>query len=344
MQPTISREAVMFERRQPNFRWSAVLAGVACSVGLWMLLQILGTGIGLAAIDVDDAGSLRGVGIGTTVWSLITPLIAMFCGGLLTGRLTQTYERKLGGAHGLVMWAITSVLGLCVTIWMMTMLATGVARAGGAAAHAAGGALSQAADRIQPDDAMNALGVGADDMLGPINQRLTAQGKPSITAAQLRAATRGMARDAARNGNIDRDRLIDQLAANTQLSRADATDVANQIQARMNEVGSRTRDLGQRAEHAALNAADATGKALTTVGLALLLSLAAAVGGAMLAVRRPGRENTGGGSQRGLRRNEPGYVPPDETLGATTSAYPPSTTLPGTPVTPVAPRTDVTVP
>ena len=55
MQPTISRETILIDRRQPTLRWSAVFAGVACSAGFWMLLQLLGMGIGLAAIDVDNA-------------------------------------------------------------------------------------------------------------------------------------------------------------------------------------------------------------------------------------------------------------------------------------------------
>ena len=320
MQPTISREAVLIDRRQPGLRWSAVFAGTACSVGFWMLLQLLGLGIGLAAVNVDDAGSLRGVGIGTTVWSLITPLIAMFFGGLIAGRFAQTPDRKLAGVHGLVMWAITSVVGLGATLWMVSMLAAGVATAGGAAVQATGSAISSAAVQVDPGQALDTLGVSADDLLGPINQRLTAQGKPPITAEQLRAATRGVARDIARGG-FDRDRLIDQLAANMQLTRPEAADLARQIEARWDAAAGRARDLGQRAEHAALSAADATGKALATVGLSLLLSLISSVAGAALALRRP-KQDGGGGKQHGVRYNEPGYpTPPIET-----SPYPSSVT------------------
>jgi hypothetical protein len=320
MQPTISREAVLIDRRQPGLRWSAVFAGTVCSVGFWMLLQLLGLGIGLAAVNVDDAGSLRGVGIGTTVWSLLTPLIAMFCGGLIAGRFAQTPDRKLAGAHGLVMWAITSVVGLTATVRLMAMLAGSVATAGGVAVQATGSAISSAADQIDPTQTLDTLGINPDDLLGPINQQLNAQGKPSVTAAQLRAAMRGVARDVARGG-FDRDRLIDQLAANTALSRAEAADIARQIEARWSTVADRARDLGQRAEHAALTAADATGKALATVGLSLLLSLVTSVGGAALALRRS-KQTGGPDKNRGARYTEPGHATPS----VETSQFPTSQT------------------
>jgi hypothetical protein len=121
------------DRRQPTLRWSAVFAGAAASVALWVLFQMLGMGIGLAAIDVDDAGSLHDVGIGSTVWTLVAPLLAMFIGGIIAGRLAGTYERGVGAMHGFVTWALTAVVGLLVTIGVVTIVASGAIHAGGVA-------------------------------------------------------------------------------------------------------------------------------------------------------------------------------------------------------------------
>ena len=85
MKPSISRETVI-DRRQPYLHWSAIFGGALLATGVWILLQVLGTGVGLSAVDTSDASSLRGVGIGTGIWSIIAPLIAMFVGGLLVGR------------------------------------------------------------------------------------------------------------------------------------------------------------------------------------------------------------------------------------------------------------------
>jgi hypothetical protein len=123
----------IIDRRQPIMRWSAVFAGAIVSIALWVLLQMLGMGIGLAAINIDDAGSLREVGIGTTVWTLVTPLVAMFLGGAIAGRLAGSPQRSVGAMHGLVMWAITSLLGILSTVALVSLLAEGALRSGAAA-------------------------------------------------------------------------------------------------------------------------------------------------------------------------------------------------------------------
>jgi hypothetical protein len=48
---------------------------------------------------------LRSAGIGTTVASLAAPLIALFIGGYVAGRLATTFDGKVGATHGLVTWA-----------------------------------------------------------------------------------------------------------------------------------------------------------------------------------------------------------------------------------------------
>jgi hypothetical protein len=124
MQP-FTREII--DRRQPSVRWSAIFAGTAVAVGLWILLQIFGMGAGLAAVDTDRLGSLRGISIGTTVWSLLAPLIAMFVGGWVAGKLAGTLDDRMGMLHGVIVWALTSVLGVMATVSLVSALASGVA-------------------------------------------------------------------------------------------------------------------------------------------------------------------------------------------------------------------------
>jgi hypothetical protein len=129
----ITRETIHVDRRQPVLRWSAVFAGAATTIALWVLLQMVGMGIGLAAVNVDDSGSLHDVGIGSTLWTLIAPLIAMFVGGFVSGRLAGAWSRGIGAMHGFVTWAISSVLGLLVTIGIVTIIASGALHSGAVA-------------------------------------------------------------------------------------------------------------------------------------------------------------------------------------------------------------------
>jgi hypothetical protein len=322
--PTISRETVLVDRRQPALRWSAVFAGAACSIGLWMLLQLLGLGIGLAAVDVNDVRSLQGAGIGTTVWSLIAPLIAMFLGGLMAGKLAQTSDRKLAGAHGVVMWALTAVVGLFATISIASMITARATRSGGA--FDGGQGMASSWDRNPTGDYSAGSPAGAvdtDALLGPINQRLAAQGKAAVTAAQLDAALRGVARSGIAHGNFEQELLVDQLVAHTHLSRADAADVERQLEARWEPRDGEPYAIERSVERATLGAADAAGKALTTVGVSLLLSLIASVLGAVLALHRSRRG--GGERRRGVHNTEPGYAPPvDPVPGPAAPVVPPA--------------------
>jgi MFS family permease len=124
MRPSITREII--DRRRPQLRWSAVFGGATVAVALWVLLQMLGMGIGMAAIDLDDAGSVRSVGIGTSVWTLVAPLLALFVGGIVAGRLSTAWDARSGATHGFVTWAIASIAGLMVTVSMVGMLTGGV--------------------------------------------------------------------------------------------------------------------------------------------------------------------------------------------------------------------------
>lgn len=120
MQP-YTRETIV-DRRQAAVRWSAVFAGTVVAVGVWLLLQIFGMGAGLSAVDADNAGSLRGVGIGTSVWSLLAPLIAIFIGGWIAAKLASTRDDKVGALHGAIVWAITSVLGVMLAVSLISAI------------------------------------------------------------------------------------------------------------------------------------------------------------------------------------------------------------------------------
>jgi hypothetical protein len=288
-----SRETVI-DRRQAYLRWSPILGGAILAIGIWVLLQVLGMGVGLAAVDTDDAGSLKGAGIGTGIWSIIAPLIAMFVGGLLVGRTSGTRDRKVGGMHGSVMWALALAVGLWAMMSMLSTLAGGVGRVAGAASSATSSVVAGVAQHSE--GAMSALGIDANDMVGPINERLRQDGKPTVTAEQLNATMKALAQRGVRGAEINREVIVAELARNTSLSQTDAQDVAADIERKYREVstqaGAKLEQVGEDAKRVGLEAADKTGKALLLGGLMMLLSLGAAVAGGALGVPKQTREDT----------------------------------------------------
>lgn len=119
------------------------------------------------------------------------------------------------------------------------------------------------------------FGLGLDDALMPINARLQAEGKPTVTPQQLEASTRDVVQSGLRQGRLDRQTLISALTANTALGPNDAADLAARIETRFTQSRAEMRQD-------ALSVAEDTGKAFWGVFGALLLGMLAAVGGALV--------------------------------------------------------------
>jgi hypothetical protein len=119
-------------------------------------------------------------------------------------------------------------------------------------------------------------------------------------------------------GNFDEELLVDQLIANTPLSRADAVEVERQIEARLGSGAPHA--FERRAERYVLDTVDTTGKALTGVGLSLLLSLISSVLGTLVALRRLRGPDEAG--RRRVRTTEPGFPAPGEPVATTTPGVP----------------------
>lgn len=268
--------------------WSAILAGATVALGMWLVLHTLGIGIGLTAIDPDDAGTLRGVGIGAGVWSVIAPIIALFIGGLVAGRVAPTINTANAAIHGAVVWGLSALLSLLLISMAVSAAMRGAVATGAAIGQGAAAAVGTAA---QGDLSLEDLGVSSQDLVAPLNQRLEAQGMPPVSPESIEAAARDALRTAVRQGDLDRSMLVDAIARNTRLSRADAEELAAQIEARAGDLRTRASELGAQAQRTALQAAEVTGRVLLVLSIVMLFGLAAAVGGAIVSVRRERREH-----------------------------------------------------
>ncbi|HWU89503.1 MAG TPA: hypothetical protein VN253_19715 [Kofleriaceae bacterium] len=272
--------------------WSAIFAGAAVAVGVWLVLHTLGIGIGLTAIDPEHASTLRGAGIGAGVWGVIVPIIALFLGGLVTGRVAPTINTANAAIHGAVVWAITAIAALMLFAMAVSAAVRGAAAAGTAVSQAASSMVSAAAGSVASGSiSLPDLGISTNDLVAPINRHLEAEGKPPVTAGQLAAATQDAIRTAVRQGRIDREQVIRAITSNTELSRADAEELATRAERGFNELRAQASQLADQAKKTALEAAEATGKVLTVLSFVMIVGLGASILGSIISVRRERREH-----------------------------------------------------
>lgn len=266
-----------------NLKWGAIFGGGVAALAIASMLYALGLALGLSWIDPNDPGSLRPSGIFSAIWMIVVSLVALFVGGYVAARGAGALSRGPGALHGLVMWGLSVVAG----VWLLGNVASAVVRGGAALGGAAMNAVSGPIQSVSQLRALPAhFGMDSEDLLMPINQRLRQQGKPEVTAQQVESATQHVIQRSLRDGQLDRETLVQALAVNTSLSQADAEQLAADAQMRFQTARA---DVDQRLSNVsrtALEAAEDSSAAFWALFGALLLGLAAAVGGSVVASDR----------------------------------------------------------
>jgi hypothetical protein len=228
--------------------WGGVWSGFLIALGAMLLLGTLGVAIGVSAID--PTGGARGLGVGAAIWGGLTWLIAVFIGGMVAARLGLVLDQPTSALHGALVW----VLSMLAVLYLATSgISLGVNALLGVAGSIAGAAGS--------------AGPLADLTGGDVNQILTRLNDP--TAASTVASATGMSQDAARRALADIRARVE--AARNDPARATA------------EAREGLRQLAARVADRATSAARTT--SWTALG-AMVLSLLAAIGGAMWGARR----------------------------------------------------------
>jgi MFS family permease len=111
--------------------WGAVIAGAVGAAALSLVLFLLGTGLGLAAVSPWSREGISGTtaGVSTIIWITVVQLLASALGGYLAGRLrtrwvtvhtNEVFFRDT--AHGFLAWAVATLL-------MATLLSSAIGTA-----------------------------------------------------------------------------------------------------------------------------------------------------------------------------------------------------------------------
>ncbi|MCZ8184008.1 MAG: hypothetical protein O9322_13620 [Beijerinckiaceae bacterium] len=135
------------ERRYVD--WGAIAAGGIIASAITLVLSGFGTALGLSLTSVRGSGlSAVGLSVAAGLWLLWVAISSLIAGAYVTGRL----RRRAGdanrqevvvrdGAHGLVVWALSVLIGAVLAMGVLS----GFARTGGEVALAATTAIGAAA-------------------------------------------------------------------------------------------------------------------------------------------------------------------------------------------------------
>jgi hypothetical protein len=253
---TVIDERVEVPLQAFRISWGGIWAGVLTVMGTLLFLTTLGIAIGISAVDPgqDDAGAF---GAGAALWTSLSLLIALFVGGMAATRLGLVFDKAAGAFEGALVW----VLSFLIILWLAT----------------SGVRLVASGFSALFEDVTQTIGTvaGADELSsGSVDQILARLNDPQ-TARTLAAAT-GLSEQEVRS-------TLSSVAQRVEAARNNPEQAAVEVREGTRQLMDRAR---QQLPALADRAQDTATKTAWTTFAAMVISLAAAVAGAMVGRRR----------------------------------------------------------
>jgi hypothetical protein len=245
--------------------WGGVFGGVLVALGFLLLMTALGMAIGISSAQPGETDAAT-LGRGAGIWAGVSLLLALFIGGLVSTRIGAVFDGTTGFFEGVLVWVVSVLL-------MLYSASTGIGMLAGGAFKLVGGA-AQAIGTVVSGGGVN---VDASGSVDQILQRL----KDPSTAQQIASAT-GMQASEVQASLGETAQRVD----NSRDNPAQAAAEAKQGMAQLMEKAKSSGALQQKAREIQPQASRAAWIAFG----ALLLSLLAAVLGAMVGRRNPLKE------------------------------------------------------
>lgn len=302
--------------------WGAILAGLAVAIATMLLLSLLGLAIGFSTVDfTGEGGAFAGIPTGAAIWFIATQLIALGVGGYVAGRLAAVPRATSAALHGATLWALSALLLAWATTSTIGTIVSGATSVVTTVARGAGQAVGAVVPNSMPNIPIEDIAVS---QLPPeVQQRLEAQGlTPEQIRQEARQAFRDVVsrREQARavdavqatatdilqnpvqaeqeidtlvdrlvgTGGIisaqDRQEAAQALEQRLGLTPAEAQELVNRVEARVQALQQELRQTANNAQQEAAQLGDRASSALASAALwafiASLAGLIAAVLGA----------------------------------------------------------------
>jgi hypothetical protein len=173
--------------------WAAILAGTVIATAITLVLTGFGSAIGLSMTSPFSGKGCSGMAIAVAIglWVIWVAVTSLMAGSYVTGRMRRragdanAHEVSVrDGAHGLVVWALSALVGVIIA----TMSVAGVARGGAeiarsgisAAAMVIGNTTDYAIDALVRNDAQApAVDDNTREQIGRVLVRAAADGQLS---------------------------------------------------------------------------------------------------------------------------------------------------------------------
>lgn len=265
--------------------WGAVFAGAVAALVIQMILNLIGLGIGLSTLNPtgNDTPTAATLSSGAGIWFVVSGIVASLIGGFLAGRLSGKPAAGTTGYHGLVSWAVTTL----VIVYLLTSAVGGILGGAfggltsvlGGAGSAVGGTVQTAAQAAAPS--LTKLSNPLDGIENRVRQTSGGQDPAALRDTAAQAVRAYLSGDAAQQAQAEQ-RATEALAKAQGIS-------PDEAKAQVQNYRKQYEETVAEAKKKAVAAAEATRSAATQgalyASIALILgALAAFLGGRFGAV------------------------------------------------------------
>jgi len=267
--------------------WGAIFAGAVTALVTQVIVNLVGVGVGLASVGTTaaDTPSAATASMGAGLWFVASGIVASLAGGVIAGRLSGKPLPGAAALHGLVSWAVTTL----VVLYLLTSAAGGlvggtlstVSGALGGAGSLVGGTVQTAAQAAAPS--LSKISNPLDGIEQRVREQSAGQDPQAARDAAVAAVRAVLTGDAAQKEQA-KSRAADALARAQGTSPDQAKAQIDDYQKQYEQAVATAK---QKAEAAAVTAKSAATQGAFYAALALLLGGLAAFLGGRLGAPKP---------------------------------------------------------
>jgi hypothetical protein len=263
--------------------WSAVIAGVFLSLIIQIALNILGLSIGTAVLDPDAPRNALGptFSTGAVVWIAVSTMLSVFLGAYVAARMSSNINRFDGMLHGLLVWALATLLSFALLWSTASSIISGVSGLVGEGLSMIGMSVAEASPELAQAITMQ------DNLFSSIGEQAGRAGvaadAPDNTALMM-AMTSLLSAEEGSTAATDAHANAVSVLTSQGMSQAEADALVTGWETQYRQS---VAEVSRLTEEATENLADAT--AITAGMLFLMMVLGAFAGGAGGVAGRPRR-------------------------------------------------------
>ncbi|MEO8326337.1 MAG: hypothetical protein ABI618_10835 [Nitrospirota bacterium] len=298
--------------------WAAIFAGIIIVLVVQLSLSLFGIGIGASTIDPlnGETPTASAFSIGAAIWWVVVSIIALFAGGWVAGRLAGMPQETDGLLHGFITWGAATLVAVYFLTSAAGSILTGTFGVMGDALGATGQGMAALApnisdmatkkfeetdmtwkniqeearlllqqtgkQKLQPQSIENNTKQASENMKESVKK--SAANPQQADEELMPLLERMMSKGDKVASEIDKDAIANVLVARTDMTKQEAERTVDGWVATYEKATTKYNELKGQAKQKALEAADATAKAVSQASIWTFIALifgasAAGIGG-----------------------------------------------------------------